>query len=110
MTGDAMEQIAEDTFVWIDRVKNILKLSQVRTLLCYDSDFFSAHACMIWQICGLPLYCKRSTHFGMGTPQKGILSKIYRTNTNQPSTVPGLGSRQVRVAPRAYDLQRDFKT
>ena len=39
MTGDAMEQIAEDTFVWIDRVKNILKLSQVRTLLCYDSDF-----------------------------------------------------------------------
>jgi fatty acid CoA ligase FadD9 len=29
MTGDVMEQTAPDTFVWIDRVKNIIKLSQV---------------------------------------------------------------------------------
>lgn len=39
MTGDAMEQIAEGTFVWIDRVKNILKLSQVTASRC---NFFSA--------------------------------------------------------------------
>lgn len=32
MTGDAMEQTAEGTFMWIDRVKNILKLSQVKLL------------------------------------------------------------------------------
>ena len=30
MTGDVMEQTGPDTLVWIDRVKNIIKLAQVR--------------------------------------------------------------------------------
>ena len=34
MTGDAMEQLPDGTFVWIDRVKNIIKLSQVSQPSC----------------------------------------------------------------------------
>ena len=30
MTGDVMEMRDDETFVWIDRVKNVIKLSQVR--------------------------------------------------------------------------------
>lgn len=42
-TGDAMEQTAEGTLVWIDRVKNILKLSQVSTSTSLVSIRFSPH-------------------------------------------------------------------
>lgn len=31
MTGDVMEQRAENVLIWIDRKKNIMKLSQVRS-------------------------------------------------------------------------------
>lgn len=32
-TGDVVEQRDEDTFIWLDRVKNIIKLAQVLPLL-----------------------------------------------------------------------------
>ena len=37
-TGDVMEQRGPNTVVWIDRKKNIMKLSQVTTLLTSRSD------------------------------------------------------------------------
>ena len=42
-TGDVMEQRGPNTVVWIDRKKNIMKLSQVTTLLFWQ-PYNQAHA------------------------------------------------------------------
>ena len=54
ITGDAMEQLAEDTFVWIDRVKNIIKLSQVGVLIVH---LLSCYACS-----GNPTMTSKTAH------------------------------------------------
>ena len=44
-TGDVMEQRGPNTVVWIDRKKNIMKLSQVTTLLFWrNSRLISCHS------------------------------------------------------------------